>query len=61
MFFPIIDEDKCQQCGDCMDVCPTDVMEMDEGVTKVANPADCLGCDSCIAVCEPEAIVVEEI
>jgi len=61
MYMPRIVEDKCDQCGECMDVCPTDVFEVDEDTTVVANPADCIGCESCISVCPEEAITIHEI
>jgi NAD-dependent dihydropyrimidine dehydrogenase PreA subunit len=61
MFLPTIDDDKCKQCGECLDVCPADVFELDNNETIVAKPADCLGCESCISVCPEEAITVEEI
>jgi len=61
MYMPRVDDEKCKQCGECVDVCPTDVFEIDGDRTKVANPADCIGCESCISVCPEEAITVEEI
>jgi len=61
MFLPRIDEQKCKQCGECVDVCPADVLAVKDDETIVANPADCLGCESCVSVCPEEAITVEEI
>jgi NAD-dependent dihydropyrimidine dehydrogenase PreA subunit len=61
MFLPSIDDDKCENCGECIDVCPAEVIEEDDSMTKVANPADCLGCESCVSVCPTEAITVEEV
>jgi NAD-dependent dihydropyrimidine dehydrogenase PreA subunit len=61
MYLPKIVEEKCKQCGECIDVCPADVLEADDKQTKVANPDDCLGCESCVSVCPEEAITVEEI
>ena len=61
MFMPRIDSEKCNQCGECIDVCPTDVFKKDGDETIVADPADCIGCDSCIAVCEQEAVSIGEI
>lgn len=61
MFLPRINDEKCKSCGECIDVCPADVLSSDGSETIVANPADCLGCESCISVCPEEAITVEEI
>jgi NAD-dependent dihydropyrimidine dehydrogenase PreA subunit len=61
MFMPKIDEEKCDQCAECLDICPTDVFEPDGEVMHVANPADCIGCESCIAVCAGEAITLQEV
>lgn len=61
MFLPRIDEKICDVCGECVDVCPADVFEMNGDQPVVANPADCIGCEACIAVCPVEAITVEEI
>ncbi|MBM3303120.1 MAG: 4Fe-4S dicluster domain-containing protein [Deltaproteobacteria bacterium] len=61
MYIPKIDPEKCNLCGECVDVCPADVLEVDDQETRVALPADCLGCESCVAVCPEEAITVEEI
>lgn len=61
MYLPKISDDKCKQCGECVDVCPADVLSVDENQTTVANPQDCLGCESCVSVCPEEAITVEEI
>ncbi len=59
-FNPIIDAVKCVGCEECVDVCPVDVYEMQDGKSVAANAEECLGCDSCIEVCESGAIVIEE-
>lgn len=61
MFLPKIDDEKCKQCGECIDVCPADVLAVNGSITFVANPTDCLGCESCVSVCPEEAIQVEEV
>lgn len=61
MFLPKIDDEKCKHCGECVDVCPADVLASDDKETTVDNPADCLGCESCVSVCPEEAISIHEI
>ena len=59
-FIPTVDEDKCQGCEECVDVCPVEVIEMVDGKSSPVNADECLGCESCVEVCEPGAITVEE-
>ncbi|MFO7496904.1 MAG: 4Fe-4S binding protein [Desulfobacterales bacterium] len=59
-FIPTVDEEKCEGCEECVDVCPVEVFEMVDGKSSPVNAEECLGCDSCVEVCEPGAITVEE-
>ncbi len=59
-FNPIVDADKCIGCEECVDVCPVDVYEIEDGKSVVANGDECLGCESCVEVCEQGAITIEE-
>ncbi|MGA8831468.1 MAG: 4Fe-4S binding protein, partial [Desulfomonilaceae bacterium] len=43
MFVPKINDEKCKQCGECIDVCPADVLAANDSKTVVANAEDCLG------------------
>jgi NAD-dependent dihydropyrimidine dehydrogenase PreA subunit len=61
MYLPKIDEGKCVSCGECVDVCPADVLKEKDSATTVADPEQCLGCESCVSVCPNEAISLEEI
>ena len=59
-FHPVVDNEKCVGCEECVDVCPVDVFEMEDGKSTPANAEECLGCESCVEVCEAEAITIEE-
>jgi len=56
-----VDQDKCEGCEECIEVCPVDVYELQDDKSVPVNAEECLGCESCIEVCEHEAITVTEI
>ena len=55
-----VDTDKCTGCGECVDVCPVEVYELNDGKSNPVHEEECLGCESCVEVCEANAITVEE-
>ena len=59
-FNPVVDEEKCIGCGECVDVCPVEVYELQGDKSVPVNAEECVGCESCVEVCEQDAIVVEE-
>ena len=56
-----VDKEKCIGCGECVDVCPVDVYEMQDEKSVPVNAEECIGCESCVEVCEQEAIAVSEV
>ena len=54
--------ENCIKCKytDCVDVCPVEVYEIKDGKSEAVNAEECLGCESCVEVCEVSAITVEE-
>ena len=59
-FDVIIDQEKCEGCEEFVDVCPVEVFEMEESKSSPVNADECLSYESCVEVCEPGAITVEE-
>ncbi|MBU1003960.1 MAG: 4Fe-4S binding protein [Proteobacteria bacterium] len=55
-----VDTDKCVGDGECVDVCPVEVYELQDGKAVPVNAEECLGCESCVEVCEADAIEIEE-
>ena len=61
MYEVTVDNDKCIGCGECVDICPVEVYELQDEKSVPVNAEECVGCESCIEVCEQEAITVREI
>ena len=57
----VVDKDKC--CGDeeCVNACPAQVFEMQNGKAEPVNSDECLGCETCVEVCPENAITVTEV
>jgi Fe-S-cluster-containing hydrogenase component 2 len=55
-----VDEEKCIGCGACMEVCPTEAIQMNGGLV-VLNQAVCSQCQSCVDICPTGAISVVEL
>ena len=56
-----VDTEKGTGDAECVDVCAVEVFERRHGKAAPANADECLGCESCVEVCEADAIVVEEM
>jgi NAD-dependent dihydropyrimidine dehydrogenase PreA subunit len=61
MYVIVIDEKKCKVCGECVKICPVEIYKLEGDRLVVGNSADCSNCQSCISVCESEAITITEI
>jgi NAD-dependent dihydropyrimidine dehydrogenase PreA subunit len=53
-FIRTTDEDRCTGCGECVDVCPVQAVNL-EGDLPVVDEAWCIGCGVCGNVCPTEA------
>ena len=65
-FIAVIDEEKCDYCGECLKTCNVKCIGLSKG-REIREKSDrraridekvCLGCGACIPVCEKEAITL---
>ena len=54
----IVNESWCKGCEICVDICPRQVLVMENFVAKVENIAQCTGCMMCELLCPDFAIEV---
>ena len=52
---------RCDGCGHCVDICPSDIMHIDENIRRAKNiePNFCWECYSCVKACPNHAIDVQ--
>jgi NAD-dependent dihydropyrimidine dehydrogenase PreA subunit len=51
-----IDNEKCEGCGECVDICPSEVYEIKDEKSVPVNMDECVECCSCVEVCPNDAI-----
>ncbi|WXG42850.1 MAG: DNA-directed RNA polymerase subunit D [Promethearchaeati archaeon SRVP18_Atabeyarchaeia-1] len=51
-------EEKCEKCGDCVEACPRNIIQMKGDTIKFVNETDCTLCRTCEEVCRYDAIRV---
>ncbi len=51
---------RCDGCGQCVDICPSDIMHIDKTLRRAYNiePSMCWECYSCVKACPHQAIDV---
>jgi 2-oxoglutarate ferredoxin oxidoreductase subunit delta len=55
----VIDETKCNGCGDCVKVCKSRSLEIRDGVCVATKPDECKLCMLCKVTCPYGAIEIE--
>lgn len=55
-----IDTDKCIGCGQCVEICLNQCLDMVDGVCVWAKPELCEDCGLCESICEHGAIIINE-
>lgn len=51
-----IDLDKCKGVAKCVEVCPVDIYEIENGKAVANNLDDCIECCACVETCPEGAI-----
>jgi len=55
-----IDQEKCTQCGECLNACRFSAIIQSDEEEVVIDPISCEGCAVCSFICPAEAIEMEE-
>jgi NAD-dependent dihydropyrimidine dehydrogenase PreA subunit len=58
--YPVVDQERCNGCGNCVDICPSEVYEMQEDKSNAIRPEDCIECSACVNQCQMESIQLNE-
>jgi NAD-dependent dihydropyrimidine dehydrogenase PreA subunit len=61
MYMVVIDKEKCDGDGACVDACPQAVFKLADGKSDPENMAECINCETCIENCPQQAITITEI
>jgi NAD-dependent dihydropyrimidine dehydrogenase PreA subunit len=58
-----IEEKGCRGCTLCVDICPVEVFDYDQGkeLATVARNDDCIGCLSCVYACPSRCVFVSDV
>ncbi|UCG00576.1 MAG: DNA-directed RNA polymerase subunit D [Candidatus Heimdallarchaeota archaeon] len=49
---------NCTFCGDCVEVCPRDIIKIEDDEIKAVNIINCSLCNQCVEICELDAVNV---
>jgi NAD-dependent dihydropyrimidine dehydrogenase PreA subunit len=61
MYMVMIDKNKCDGDGTCVNMCPQSVFKLEGGKAEPVNMSECINCLTCVENCPQQAITVSEI
>ncbi len=50
---------ECNNCGDCVKICPVNVLEIKGKKVTMTNPEECSICGACVDTCKKEALKLQ--
>ncbi|MFO0936141.1 MAG: 4Fe-4S dicluster domain-containing protein [Gemmataceae bacterium] len=53
---PALNAARCTGCGRCVECCPTQCLDLLDGLPWLPRPRDCISCTACQRVCPTQAI-----
>jgi ferredoxin len=59
-FVSQVDEETCTGCGECVDHCQLEALEMHDDMVRV-NEQYCLGCGACVSICPTGSLSLARI
>ena len=54
-FLARVDEETCIGCGDCVEICSLEAMELSRNTVSI-NEDFCVGCGACVSTCPTESL-----
>ena len=57
-YYATHDPELCLSCGTCIEVCPMEVLTMDNQDKVVFNQLRCIGCGLCVTVCPSQSVKI---
>jgi adenylylsulfate reductase subunit B len=52
-----INKKLCTGCGRCADICPGNLIVIEDHTAHIINPRDCWGCTACLKECVVGAVM----
>jgi NAD-dependent dihydropyrimidine dehydrogenase PreA subunit len=58
--YPVVDQEKCSGCQNCVEICPSEVYQMEGDISNPIHPEECIECWACVSQCPSESIQLTE-